>query len=75
MANGLSLAQKRFFLIGIPVGLVAAVVATFQYLGLIWSGSQVVVSILCLAYWVIGGYLVLLRKNPNRRTETSAPTR
>ncbi len=72
MASRLTPAQSRFFLIGTLVWFIVAVVATLQYLGFVWRGSQLVATSLGLVYWVVGGYLVLLRKQETRRTETGA---
>ncbi len=72
MASRQTPARSRFFLIGILVWFVVMAVATLQYLGFIWGGSQLVATSLGLVYWVVGGYLLVLRKDENRRTEAGA---
>ncbi len=72
MASRPTPAQSRFFLIGTLAWFIVAAVGTLQFLGFVWRGSELVAISLGLVYWVVGGYLTVLRRQETIRTETGA---
>ena len=74
MANRPGPAQRRFFLIGIPVLGANLVVSTLAFFGLLWRGATALGWGLVVVYWVVG-LALSTRMDANRRVETGAKTR
>ena len=74
MVNRPGPAQRRFFLIGIPVLSAQMVVSTLEFLGLLWRGVTLLGWSLVLVYWVVG-FTLSTRVDENRRAKTGAETR
>jgi len=74
MVNRPGPAQRRFFLIGIPVLGANLVVSTLVFIGLLWPGVNLLSWALVVVWWVVG-FTVSTRIDKSRRAETGAENR